>query len=216
MRTIWIVDAAYLKRATPGRLDYLKLKTELEERNGEPLYESYFLTSVPNPVPDEEQAFYTWLKTAPPSGPQMRVQLYPLKTMNATCPTCDCHFDRPVQKGVDVAIATLLIKLATQDQYERVILATGDGDFEDAIAYVKSDLHKEVWICGFHDSVSPDIQSYADTVIWLDEWWDDIKQERGNGGRNTGHDREHRTGHENGRRAPDERGAERTARADSR
>jgi hypothetical protein len=104
------VDAAYLKRATPGRLDSLKLKTELEERNAEPLYESYFLTAVPNAMPDEEQAFYTWLKTAPPSGPPMRVQLYQRKTQNATGPTCDRHFERPVQKGVDVASATVLLK----------------------------------------------------------------------------------------------------------
>ncbi len=42
-----------------------------------------------------------------------------------------------------------MIKLATQNLYDRLLLSAGDGDFEDAISYVKSDLHKEIWISGF-------------------------------------------------------------------
>ena len=64
----------------------------------------------------------------------MRVQLYKLKDLRCDCPHCGDHFDRQVQKGVDVGIATLLIKLAVQEKYERVILSAGDGDFEDAIS----------------------------------------------------------------------------------
>ena len=33
-RTIWIVDAAYVFSAAPGRVDYVKLKAELEKLNG--------------------------------------------------------------------------------------------------------------------------------------------------------------------------------------
>jgi nijmegen breakage syndrome protein 1 len=83
-----------------------------------------------------------------------------------------------VQKGVDVGIATLMLKLAAQNRYERLILAAGDGDFEDAISYIKSELHKEIWITGFDDSVSVDLQSYADHVVWLDNYINDIKKGR--------------------------------------
>ena len=48
-RTVWIVDAAYLMKAAPGRFDYLKLKTELESLVGAPFFESYHLNSTPNP-----------------------------------------------------------------------------------------------------------------------------------------------------------------------
>jgi nijmegen breakage syndrome protein 1 len=175
-KTIWIVDAAYLMKAALGRFDYLKLKSALESLAGSDFFESYYLNSTPNPPTDAQDAFHTWLKTAPPNGPKMRVQLYKLKDLHVNCPTCAAHFDRPVQKGVDVGIATLILKLATQGQYDRLVLAAGDGDFEDAIAYVKSELHKEIWIAGFEGSVSADLQSYADKVLWLNASWDFIRK----------------------------------------
>jgi uncharacterized LabA/DUF88 family protein len=178
MKTIWIVDGAYLLQACKsfGKIDYLKLKEQLEAMNGGTLFESYFLNSTPNPPTDEQDSFHTWLKLAAPRGPKMRVQLYKLKEISVTCQTCGNNFIKPVQKGVDVGIATLILKLATQGQYDRVILAAGDGDFEDAIQYAKSELHKEIWICGFDGSVSADLQSYADQVIWLNDCWEQIKR----------------------------------------
>jgi uncharacterized LabA/DUF88 family protein len=71
--------------------------------------------------------------------------------------------------AVDVGIATLIIKLAAQNVYDRLILSAGDGDFEDAISYIKSDLHKEFWLNGSQASLSTDLQSYADNVLWLDD-----------------------------------------------
>ena len=73
------------------------------------------------------------------------------------------------QKGVDVGIATLILKLAAQGVYDRLILSAGDGDFEDAISYVKSELHKEVWMNGAQATLSTDLQSYANRVLWLDD-----------------------------------------------
>lgn len=175
-QSIWIIDGAYLFSACPGKFDYLKLKNEIERLNKGELYESYFLSSTASPPTDAQDSFHTWLKKAPPFGPKMRVQLYSLKSMEVVCPECGQRFERQVQKGVDVGIATLIIKLAVQDLYDRLILSAGDGDFEDAISYVKSELHKEIWICGFSSSVSADLQSYADRVIWLDEVWAKIRR----------------------------------------
>ena len=92
------------------------------------------------------------------------------------CPKCATPYDRQVQKGVDVGIATLTIKLATQNLYDRLILSAGDGDFEDAISYVKSELHKEIWISGFNNTVSADLQSYADNVIWINSFWKKVEK----------------------------------------
>lgn len=169
MKTVWIIDAAYLFNYGKSRpFDYLKLKNEVETLNGAPLYESYYLNSTHDPSADT-QAFHTWLKTAAPKGPKFRVQLYKLKNLYVRCPDCGHSFERQVQKGVDVGIATLIMKLAVQNQYDRLILCAGDGDFEDAISFVKSDLHKEVWLCGSTSNLSPDLQSYADNVIWLED-----------------------------------------------
>lgn len=175
-KIVWIVDAAYLMKAAPGRFDYLKLKKLLTGLCGGEFFESYYLNATPNPPTDQQDAFHTWLKIAPPRGPKMRVQLYKLKEFRWRCSHCNQNISREVQKGVDVGIATLILKLAAQGQYERLVLAAGDGDFEDAINYVKSELHKEVWIAGFEESVSADLQSYADQVIWLNEYWDAIEK----------------------------------------
>lgn len=170
MKTVWIVDAAYLfsyGKASP--FDYLKLKNEMERLNGGPIYESYYLNAMADPANDAQNAFHSWLKSAPPKGPKFRVQLYRLKNMHLACPGCGQPFDKAVQKGVDVGIATLIIKLAAQNVYERLILSAGDGDFEDAISYVKSELHKEFWVCGSQANLSPDLQSYSDRVLWLED-----------------------------------------------
>ncbi len=65
----------------------------------------------------------------------MRVMLYKLKNIHMECHECNNQFKKTVQKGVDVGIATLIVKLTAQDQYARLILSAGDGDFEDAIAF---------------------------------------------------------------------------------
>ncbi len=172
MKTVWIADAGYLYnfgRTRPNGIDYLKLKKELVRLNGGPIHESYYLNSTQNPPTDAQNAFHTWIKAAPPKGPKMRMQLYSLKDVHNKCPSCGHEFDRQVQKGVDVGIATLVIKLAAQNVYERLILSAGDGDFEDAISYIKSELHKEFWLNGAQATLSTDLQCYADNVLWLDD-----------------------------------------------
>jgi uncharacterized LabA/DUF88 family protein len=170
MKTVWIIDGAYLfSYGKSHPFDYLKLKNELVRLNGGPIYESYFLNSSQDPAAEAQNAFHSWLKSAPPRGPKIRVQLYSLKNFHVTCPSCNLQVDRQVQKGVDVGIATLIVKLAAQNAYDRIILAAGDGDFEDAISYVKSELHKQVWMCGSQSNLSTDLQSYADNVVWLEE-----------------------------------------------
>ncbi|MEK8046533.1 MAG: NYN domain-containing protein [Burkholderiales bacterium PBB6] len=170
MRTAWIIDGAYLFNVGKSRpFDYLKLKNELIRLNGGPIYESYYLNSSRDPSADQQNAFHTWMKSAPPRGPKVRVELFRLKDSHQDCPNCAEHFTREVQKGVDVAIATLIIKLAVQGVYDRLILSAGDGDFEQAISYVKSDLKKEIWVSGLHANMSADLQSYSDEVVWMED-----------------------------------------------
>jgi hypothetical protein len=169
IRTTWIADAAYLMKASSdhGRFDYLQLKNALEEINEGSISEGYYLNSTPNPPSDAQDGFHTWIKTAPPRGPKMRVKLYKLKDLHVDCPACAHKFEKQVQKGVDVGIATLIVKLAAQNQFDRLILSAGDGDFEDAIKFIKEELHKDFWIAAFDGSLSADLQMYADKVIWL-------------------------------------------------
>lgn len=175
-QTIWLIDGAYLMNAAPGRFDYLKLKQLMEEENGGPIAESYYLNSSSQGPTDAQNSFHTWLKTAPPNGPRMRVVLYRLKSVHLECPSCKTPYSTQTQKGVDVGIATLIVKLAVMGHYDRLILSAGDGDLEDAIVFVKDTLKKEFWLTGFDGSTSSDIQSYADHMIWLDDHWEKFKK----------------------------------------
>lgn len=175
-RIVWIVDASYLEEEKPAALDYYKLKKVLEKECGGSFADSFYLNSVSDSPSESLSGFHTWLKLVEPKGPNMRVKLYKFKDTRNECPECQHQFAKRVQKGVDVGIATLIVKLAAQNRYSRLVLSTGDGDFEDAIAYAREESGKEIWVTGFQGTVSPDLQSYADKVIWLEDHWDDIKR----------------------------------------
>ena len=152
-----------------GRFDYLKLKQFLERLIGDEFVEAYYLNAVTDDANKAQDSFHTWLKSAPPRGPKLRVQLYGLKHLTTTCQECGHVIERPVQKGVDVGIATLALKLAMQDKYDRFVLAAGDGDFEDAIRYIVDEQAKEFVLVGFGPSLSTDLQSYARQVVFLED-----------------------------------------------
>ncbi|MBT4290023.1 MAG: NYN domain-containing protein [Deltaproteobacteria bacterium] len=175
-RFVWIVDASYLESEKPTALDYYKLKKLLEKECEGSFGDSFYFNSVSEPPSESLNGFHAWLKLAEPQGPKMRVKLYKFKDMNLICPDCQHQFARQVQKGVDVGIATMIVKLAAQNRYSRLVPSTGDGDFEDAIAYAREESGKEIWVTGFRGTVSPDLQSYADRILWLEDYWDDIKR----------------------------------------
>ena len=178
MRSVLVVDGAYLMKGSQalGRFDYLRLKELLEGLIGTEFLEAYYLNAVPDDRSDALIGFHTWMKSAPPRGPKFRVQVYDLKSISATCQNCGHEVERPVQKGVDVGIATLALKLAMQDKYDRFVLAAGDGDFEDAIRYIVDEQGKEFVLVGFGPSLSTDLQSYARRVIFLEAHWASIQR----------------------------------------
>lgn len=77
------------------------------------------------------------------------------------------------QKGVDVAIATQALIL--KDQYTKLILSSGDGDLLDAVEHL-SEIGKEINLVVFKSGVSTDLQARADTVMWIDEFKDEVKR----------------------------------------
>ncbi len=172
MKTVWIVDGAYVNYFKGGKVkvDYLKLKAVLEAKNNRPIDKSYYFIAVPNLQYDGSNEFYRFLERSTSNGGlNMEVKIYQFKNTNNTCPSCKHKFSRPVQKGVDVGIATLIIKLASEGCYDRLILTAGDGDFYDAILYVKSSLQKDFWVNGYEGSLSDGLSRLATEKILLDD-----------------------------------------------
>lgn len=72
MKTVWIIDGAYLFNHGRSRpFDYLKLKNELVRLNGDSIHESYYLNATRDPFADGQNGFHTWLKSAAPRGPKI-------------------------------------------------------------------------------------------------------------------------------------------------
>jgi len=175
MNNTLLIDAAYLLKAAPGHFDYEKLLNVLEGEFGS-IRDRYYFNAIPNPEPDEMKAFHNYMRGARPRGPHFRLKLYELKTMDVQCRQCGAQIERTLQKGVDVGLATLAIKLGVQDKFERLVVAAGDGDFDDALSYVRDELNKEVCIIGFRGSVSVNLQSLSDRTFFLDDIFDEIRR----------------------------------------
>jgi hypothetical protein len=122
---------------------------------------------------------------------QIRTEIRPLKNMNVLCRERNCNcvhsangktgraIRREVQAGVDVAIATKILTLACENRLDCVVLLAGDGDFVDAVKYVKETLHKKVFVVAFKDSLSARLMPYAETpngIIVLDDYADVVAQ----------------------------------------
>lgn len=182
MAIYWLIDGSYIYKSIKGiektkgkvALDYKKLKDKLEGDLNQ-IITAYYFNSTPNPPKDGQNAFHTWLKRVK-NGPGIRVQLYSLKSMTVKCPNCGNVFKKTVQKGVDVGIATTALKF--KDNYDTLILSTGDGDFEDTVQYLKEALNKKIILVGFSDNLSADIQQYSDEVWYIDEFFDEVKDTR--------------------------------------
>jgi len=98
--------------------------------------------------------------------------------MSVFCPNKGCrhsHFpiNRKVQAEVDVAIATKSLSMAAKDEYDILIVITGDRDFKDCFSSVSSDFGKYVNIVGFANSMWYEYydQFYGIEVISAEKIW---------------------------------------------
>jgi uncharacterized LabA/DUF88 family protein len=73
----------------------------------------------------------------------------------------------PVEKGIDVMLATDLLYFAWHDFYDVAILVSGDADFAYALQAVKN-VGKHVEVAYFESGVSKDLLDIADKRYLLD------------------------------------------------
>ncbi len=67
----------------------------------------------------------------------------------------------PVEKGIDIMLATDLLYFAQNDSYDVAILVSGDADFTYALQAVKN-MGKHIEVAYFESGVSRDILNVAD------------------------------------------------------
>ncbi|MZP28651.1 NYN domain-containing protein [Heliobacterium undosum] len=180
-RTIWLIDAAYLFNGQESvsnsyAFDYLKLQNKLE-MDGK-IDRAYYLNCTHDPPSDRQTHFHTWLQKPKPEGPNIIPILYKLKLKEYDCPHCKMKYSLPVQKGVDVGLATLIVSLGHQHQYDNLILSSGDSDLKDAIVFMKKNLGKRLELCVFRYGIASELDSYADNIYWINDFYLEVSKEK--------------------------------------
>lgn len=66
------------------------------------------------------------------------------KTPITTCPACKKPLRGTVEKGIDAAIITDLITLASDDNYDLAVLVSGDADYAPAVQFIQRKTDKQV------------------------------------------------------------------------
>jgi len=171
-----IVDGSYIVKASVFKIDYLKMKKAIENVVNTKIGDSVYFNSrslLQNTASDNQNKFFNFLKSAEPIGPRFEVKISDLKQSEVQCPFCHEKFNKSVQKGVDVSIAIKMVEKAFLNKGSTTILLAGDGDFIEAIHFIKNYLNQKIVIVGFKQTLSVDMQSIADQVIFLE----DIKEQ---------------------------------------
>jgi uncharacterized LabA/DUF88 family protein len=154
----------------PARIDYKKLVDKLSE--GTNLLRAYFYDGSSSPISLKKKNFYEALQC---HGIQLRTKM--LRKRSYLCDHCHQRNERLVQKGVDVSLATDILRHAWQQTCQVCIIVSGDEDYKDAIEVAK-DKGVKIWIASFQRSLAKDLRNNADKVILLETIFDDLKMDQ--------------------------------------
>ncbi len=150
-------------------IDYIKLVKKVSENTN--LLRAIFYDGIPESIPVKKKNFHKSLSNG---NIQLRTKI--LKTRKHICPNCNHQSTKEVQKGVDVALATDILRHAWQKSCDVCIVASGDEDYKDAIECAK-ERGLKVWVVSFKRSLSSNLKNSADKIIYMEDIFDHIKRE---------------------------------------
>jgi uncharacterized LabA/DUF88 family protein len=126
---------------------------------GRPLFRTYYYNVLQDPSqrPEgfrEQQEFLDVLKKTP----YLEVRLGGMKLSQGV----------PVEKGIDIMLATDMLHFAWNDLYDVAILVSGDGDFAYALQAAKN-MGKHVEVAYFESNISKSMLDVADNRHLLNQ-----------------------------------------------
>jgi len=149
-----------------AKIDYLKLVKRLSL--GTNLLRAYFYDGVPDQIPPRKERFMQLLEA---NGIQLRTKV--LKLKKNICPHCQNVEVKEIQKGVDVSLATDVLRHAWQETCDICIIVSGDEDYKDAVDCAK-DKGVKVWVASFKHCLSANLRRSADKTIILDDIFEEL------------------------------------------
>lgn len=155
-----------LEKKVSSKIDYLKLVQKLSENAN--LLRAIFYDGVSDKLSINKKNFLTALSK---NGIQIKTKV--IRQRRSVCPHCGGYISRFVQKGVDVSLASDIVRHAFQGTCNICIIVSGDEDYKDAIEIAK-DKGLKIWVAAFRHSLSVDLERSADRLIFLDDLFKDI------------------------------------------
>ena len=142
------------------RIDVDKFIKKIE--SGQNIWQTYFFAAVTDPPRFSQTGFYKMLK----EKFHWETILFPLGSKTTFCKNCHEKKRISVEKGVDVAIATTMLKHAITRSFETAILVSGDKDYLDTVKAIKS-MGLRVEIVSFRHTLSQELahESSASPLI---------------------------------------------------
>ena len=137
--------------------------------DGRSLHRTYYYNVVRDPdrnpqAYQDQQKFLTALYNTPYLEVRLGIAKY--------------RGDIGVEKGVDIMVATDMLRLAWYDHYDVAVLVSGDGDFAYAVQTVK-DIGKHVEVAAFPANLSYELANVADTrELFTPEYFADLWSRR--------------------------------------
>jgi uncharacterized LabA/DUF88 family protein len=195
IRAAWFVDGAYLYKVWESlrrsdNVDYVKLRQLLERRyldisRGDRIDEAYYFNSDNDPPTAKQNRFHMALQYPPPGGPGLRVKLYWIERKKlfwprhmgagqVLHPESKEPFEQTQQKGVDVGLATHLMRSFAKRSWTKLFFCAGDGDFHEPIQQLVENENVELVLVGANGTMSTELLPYARDYVRIDEIADEI------------------------------------------
>jgi len=169
-RTIVFIDNsnAFHGQITAGwRIDAKKLNTYLA--HGGEIWQTYIFAFVSDPPRYEQTNFYKFLK----NEMHYEVILFELGRKTTKCYKCGNVRQVPVEKGVDVGVATKMLTLANNRAFDTAILVAGDKDYLETVKAVKAN-GLRVEIIAWRGALSYALQAESSSPV---VFFDDIRKD---------------------------------------
>jgi uncharacterized LabA/DUF88 family protein len=181
MTTAWFVDGGYALKswntvASDGaRIDYARLRTEIEEDAGEDIGDAYYFDCDSDPPNAAQAGFHKFLQSSPPKGAGMRVKLYWLQVKKHEWPAylgggpilhpvSGEQYSTKTQKGVDVGLAFHLMRSFSKIGWDKLYLIAGDGDYHEVVQHLVENEGVRVTVIGTPGTISGQIAPYVRVV----------------------------------------------------
>ena len=97
------------------------------------------------------------------------------------CYNCKHKFLFKYEKGVDVSLAVQLVLFGglKGSNLDRIILVAGDGDYLEALRYVRRDVGKDVQIVTWRRALSRELAKIANKpILFLDDYWQKLCEKK--------------------------------------